>query len=120
MSPDRPPPRIVPVYAVTGGRTEITGRDLPWEALVTTTEAGTRALARLRWEQAHIVNLCRAPMSVAEVATELSVPIVVARVLVSDLLGEGLVQVHQTLLTPGGQPTTEILERLIAGLRTAV
>jgi Protein of unknown function (DUF742) len=125
MSPDDPGfeapprlgPRIVPVYALTRGRTRSVGEDLPWEALVTTTGAGIAALPRLQFEQAAILGFCRNPVSIAEVAVELGVPIAVARVLVSDLKSEGLLVIHLPALTPGGRPGPEILERLLIGLR---
>jgi hypothetical protein len=109
--------RIVPVYALTRGRTRSLGEDLPWETLVTTTGAGVAALPRLRFEQARIIEYCRNPMSIAEVSAELGVPIGVARVLVSDLRSEGLLVIHMPTLDPGGRPGPEILERLLLGLR---
>lgn len=110
-------PRVVPVYALTRGRTRSAGRDLPWEALVATTEAGRAALGRLRFEQAQIVRLCRRPVSVAEVAAELGVPVGVARVLVSDLYADGLLVVHLPTLSDRGRPGADVLERLLTGLR---
>ena len=110
-------PRVVPVYALTRGRTRSAGRDLPWETLVTTTPAGLGALARLRFEQARIIRLCRRPVSVAEVSADLGVPVGVARVLVSDLYADGMLMVHLPSLTDRGRPGTEILERLLTGLR---
>jgi hypothetical protein len=115
-SPDDPP-RVVPVYALTRGRTRSVGRDVPWDALVTTTPAGRAALPRLRFEQARIVGFCRRPVSVAEVGAELSVPLGVARVLLSDLGAEGLLAVHPPTSNDAGRPGTDILERLLAGLR---
>jgi hypothetical protein len=111
-------PRVVPVYALTGGRTRSAGRDLPWETLVTSTPAGLAALGRLRFEQAHIIRMCRRPVSVAEVSANLGVPVGVARVLVSDLYADGMLMVHLPTLNDRGRPGTEILERLLTGLRS--
>lgn len=110
-------PRLVPPYAITMGRTRGAGEDLPWETLVTTTEAARANRSRLRFERARIVDFCDRPMSVAEVGVELGVPIGVARVLVSDMRTDGLLAVHRPALTPRGMPKTEVLERLLAGLR---
>jgi Protein of unknown function (DUF742) len=111
-------PRVVPVYALTRGRTRSAGRDLPWETLVTTTAAGREALPRLRFEQASILRMCRErPVSVAEVSAELGVPVGVARVLVSDLYADGMLMVHLPTLTDRGRPGTDILERLLTGLK---
>jgi Protein of unknown function (DUF742) len=111
-------PRVVPVYALTGGRTRSLGQDLQLETLVTTTSDGLAALPRLRFEQARIVELCQRPVSVAEVAAELRVPLGVARVLVSDLHANRMLAVHRPSVTPDGRPRTEVLERLLSGLRT--
>lgn len=110
-------PRVVPVYALTKGRTRSVGGDLPWETLVTTTTSGVASLARLRLEQKRIVSLCRRPVSVAEVGAELGVPVGVAQVLVADLCNDGLLQVHRPILTEDGRPSPDVLQRLIAGLK---
>jgi hypothetical protein len=119
MSDRRPggDPRLVPVYALTGGRTRARGADLAWEAMVTTTTTGAASLPRLEFEQARIVDLCQWPMSVAEIAAELHVPLGVARVLVSDLSAEGLLEIHLPQLTEQGRPAVEVLERLLIGLK---
>ena len=109
--------RVVPVYAITGGRTRSRGQDLGLETLVTTTEHGVAARARLRFEQAAIIDVCRAPVSVVEVAARIRVPLGVARVLVSDLHADGMLTVHQAAVTSEGRPRTEVLERLLNGLR---
>ena len=109
--------RVVPVYAITGGRTRSRGQDLELETLVTTTERGVAARAQLRFEQAAIIDVCRAPVSVVEVAASIRVPLGVARVLVSDLHADGMLTIHQTAVTRDGRPRTEVLERLLNGLR---
>ena len=111
-------PRVVPVYALTGGRARSRGEDLNLETLVSTTRLGLSSLAQLRFEQARIVELCRTPVSVVEVASQLRIPLGVARVLVSDLHAEGLLSVHRMAGTTDGRPGTDVLERLLSGLRT--
>ncbi len=106
--------RIVPAYALTGGRTRSAGRDLPVETMVTTTADGIRRVVDLRFEQRDIVLLCRRPQSVAEVAARLRVPLGVARVLVSDLTAAGRLAVH---LPTDERPDRAVLERLLSGLR---
>jgi hypothetical protein len=46
------------------------------------------------------------------------VPIGVARVLVSDLHADGMLTIHGSAVTSDGRPRTEVLERLLNGLRT--
>lgn len=106
--------RIVPAYAVTGGRTRSLGRDLPIETMVTTTTKGISAVVDLRFERRAVVLLCRKPQSVAEVAALVRVPLGVARVLVSDLTTAGHLAVH---LPTTDRPDRAVLERLLSGLR---
>jgi Protein of unknown function (DUF742) len=110
-------PRVVPVYALTGGRTRSTSEDLALETLVSSTDEGLASLPELRFEHARIVEVCRTPVSVVEVAAALAVPLGVARVLVSDLHSVHMLAVHRAAAAGGGPPPTEILERLLAGLR---
>jgi hypothetical protein len=117
MHPYRGDPRLVPTYAITMGRTRSAGGDLPWETIVTTTDSGVASRSRLRFEHARIVELCQRPVSVAEVGVELGVPIGVASVLVSDLRTDGFLTVHTPTLTSTGRPKTEVLERLLVGLK---
>lgn len=119
MSDTGDEPRVVPVYALTRGRTRSVGRDLPLEALVTITEGGRARLPLLRFEQARIARLCQDPHSVVEVASHLAVPVGVARVLVSDLHAEDALTVHLPHVNSSGRPRRAVLERLLSGLRAA-
>jgi Protein of unknown function (DUF742) len=110
-------PRLVPFYALTQGRTQPSGRDLPWETLVVATSDGQAARPQLRFEQGRIVDMCRRPVSVAEIASYLGVPLGVAAVLVSDLHDSGHLAVHRPSVTDSGRPRREVLERLLQGLK---
>ena len=111
--------RVVPVYAVTGGRTRANeGPDMPVEALVTTTEAGVFAMD-LQLEYRMTVELAATPVSIVEIGAFLGVPVGVARVLVSDLVNAKYLVVHlpPEPTTADGSLAPEILERLLEGLR---
>jgi Protein of unknown function (DUF742) len=121
VSPDRVPAhgtaagRVVPVYAVTGGRTRSAGRDLPVESLVTATD---RWADDLQQEYRTIIDLAGRPVSLVEIGAELGVPVGVARVLVSDLADAGYLVVHAPPpSTAAGSPPPQILTRLLEGLR---
>src|SRR5215207_11252748 len=58
--------RVVPVYAVTGGRTRSAGTDLPMESLVTVTEHAKQA-ENLRKEYRVILDIAERPVSLVEV-----------------------------------------------------
>jgi hypothetical protein len=109
--------RVVPAYALTRGRTRSVGRDLPLETLVTATDPAVHRPAGLQAERRIIVEMCAAPMSVAEIAAHLQVPLGVARVLVSDLASGGFLTVHLPQQTGNDRPDVAILERLLDGLR---
>lgn len=112
----RPPRRLVPVYAVTGGRTRPEGRELPMESLVTVTE-------RVRWargleaESRAIVEMARRPVSIVEICAALAVPVPVGGVLVGDLVDQGFLTVHAPPPAFGGRPGPAVLTRLLDGLR---
>ncbi len=107
--------RVVPVYAVTGGRTRSTERDLPIESIVTTTGRGTHDLEP---EYRTIVTMAMRPVTLVEIGVALGVPVGVARVLVGDLAASGHLTVHgPPPSTSDGKPTPEILTRLLEGLR---
>jgi Protein of unknown function (DUF742) len=111
--------RVVPVYAVTGGRTRANeGPDMPVEALVTTTDAGVFPMD-LQLEYRMTVELASTPVSIVEIGASLGVPVGVARVLVSDLVNAKYLVVHlpPEPSTADGSLAPEILERLLEGLR---
>jgi hypothetical protein len=103
--------RMFRPYLLTGGRTRSIGVDIPVEALVVTRE--TAPARGMSPEQAHILEACRVPIAIAEIAVSLTVPIGVARVLVSDLAANGYVEVCDTAT----QAETDLIRRLIAGVR---
>lgn len=108
--------RVVPVFAVTGGRTRSGTRDLPVESLVT---AADRWPGELQKEYRVIIDLASAgPVSLMEVAAELHVPFGVARVLVGDLADSGYLIVHAPPpASADGRPARQVLTRLLEGLR---
>jgi hypothetical protein len=104
---------VVRPYAITGGRTR-PEHSYPLEALVLTSADGERADSSRTPEVTAICALCRSSRSVAEVAANLAVPLGVARVLIGDLVGDGLVVVHEPT---DEAPDAHLLERVLSGLR---
>ena len=121
FSGDHGAERVVPVYALTKGRTRPVARELPIETRVTVAEraAGQDANPALQPEWRAIMRLCALrPLSVAEVGAALGVPVGVARVLVSELAGAGYLVVHlPDAAGDDGRPGHAILGRLLDGLR---
>jgi hypothetical protein len=107
--------RLVRPYLITGGRTEPVD-ELPMEALLEALPSAAERAESLRFEPQRVIQLCQTRQSVAEVAAKLEIPLGVARVLVSDLVADGLVRVHRTASADG--PDVHLLERLLDGLRS--
>jgi hypothetical protein len=114
--PDRPRPRLVRPYALTGGRARNQWTELEIEALLSTGPAAAQHAA-LGPEQRTIVRLCdHSFQSVAEISALLKLPLGVVRVLVGDMVDQGLLELYQ----PNHQterPDRALLERVLDGLR---
>ncbi|MCW0216663.1 MAG: DUF742 domain-containing protein [Pseudonocardia sp.] len=104
--------RFVRPYVYTRGRTR-SRYELGLETLVSTPAAafGRAELA----EHGAVLDLCRRPTSIAEVAALMGVPIGVARVIVGDLAVTGGLVVHRTVSAEG--PDVALMERVLSGLR---
>jgi len=103
-------------YVLTGGRTR-SGADLPLETMVRVTTLGSTASPRLALERKKIVNLATEPLSIAELSAHLSIPLGVARVLVGDMVEEGLLDSHKPAVAAGDRPDVALLERVLDGLQ---
>ena len=112
---------LVRPYSRTGGRTHAT-MELAIEALISTTDSGRAHAAHMDGAHQPIAELCQQSRSVAEVSALLRIPLGVARVLVSDMVGMGLVVVHQASAGAdsgaAGRPSVHLMERVLAGLRS--
>ncbi|MPY59681.1 DUF742 domain-containing protein [Streptomyces spongiae] len=111
---------VVRPYAMTRGRTSHAVQhrlDLIAVVVAEIREDDQEADHSLSPEHVDIVELCRdTPQSVAELATELDLPIGVVRVLVGDLVDEEMV--HVTRPVPPAELVDEsILRDVINGLR---
>lgn len=116
----RRPVRLARPFAITGGRTR-SGAELNVEDLVVITIDGSERLSLLQDEQHMIASLCVRPRSVAEVAALIDLPIGVSRVVIGDLVCDGLARVYGSNIGGPGENAAEItlvLERLLDGLRT--
>jgi hypothetical protein len=103
-------------YMWTRGRTR-SGLDLAIEALVSTSMQGRNQIGLLQVEHRTVAELCEQVRSVAEVAALLSLPLGVARVLLGDMAGLGVITVHQTASSSGSSPDLALMERVLSGLR---
>jgi hypothetical protein len=102
-------------FLLTAGR--VAGKDsIAIETQVVATDHGYAYGAQLGFERREIVQLCGDPLSVAEIAAQLSLHLGVVRVLVGDLAGEGHLAVYLPNADAAGDVDT--LLRVIRGLRS--
>ena len=114
---DEPTPsaRFVRPYTITAGRTKATV-DLPMEATLLRQRRGSDT--ELSAGALRILAACDT-RSVAEVSALVSMPIGVVRVLLSDLVEQGFVQVQATITESSSKDERiELIERTLRGLRT--
>jgi hypothetical protein len=100
-------------YTSTAGRTQ-PSTPLDLVSIVRATGRGSVAPERLGREHAQALQLCRSPTSVAEVAAHLRQPVMVTKVLLSDLIESGAITTRYPTFEA---PTPANLERLLHGLR---
>lgn len=106
---------VVRPYAMTRGRTKPAGADLDLIAIVVTTDAPPPDWHALGPEHTTILGKCRHPLSVAEVASEMDLPLGVVRVLLDDLLDHGLISVRRPAQVTQ-LPNERVLKEVIDGL----
>jgi hypothetical protein len=105
VPPDAVDDLVIRPFLLTGGRTRPEHEGLHIETLIQA-NAGA-ATSALRFEARRIVDLCVQPRSVAELSAALRVPLGVVRILVSDLVDEGLVTIAQR-----EQLSVQMIERI--------
>jgi hypothetical protein len=103
-------------YAWTGGRTRASV-DLQLETLISTSDLGEDEARLTQVEYRAVGTLCRHPHSVAEVAAKLSVPLGVAKVILSDMAELGLISIHRTFADDDIAAHLVLMERVLSGLR---
>jgi hypothetical protein len=116
---DRNAGPVVRPYALTGGRTEpADGEVLDLIAVVVASAPAAAAEDPLRLSPEHrrILGLCRRQATVADVASDMALPVGVVRVLIADLIQQGRITVVPRRRA-GEQPSTDLLKEVLHGLR---
>ncbi|MDX6316017.1 MAG: hypothetical protein QOF84_889 [Streptomyces sp.] len=108
---------LVRAYTITGGRTRPeTGQDIDLIAVIVA-DPDAEPDDALDDQHLALMDLCRrAPLSVAEVASEADLAIGVVRVLLGDLLRDGRLRVIRPV-PPADLPDVGLLRDVINGLR---
>ncbi|HEX6248018.1 MAG TPA: DUF742 domain-containing protein [Nocardioidaceae bacterium] len=109
--------RFVRPYTITAGRTKA-AVDLPMEATLRLQPRDASVDADLGVGARQVLDLCD-QRSVAEVSALAHLPIGVVRVLLGDLVQQGLVRVQATITESSStDERIELIERTLRGLRS--
>lgn len=106
-------------YTITHGRTASARADL---SLITIVVAlgppGEQPVRGLEPEHRFILERCRRPVALAEIAAGLNLPVAVTKILISDLITLGAVAARPPVpVTAGQKPDTRLLQAVRDGLR---
>jgi hypothetical protein len=117
---DREAGRVVRPYALTGGRTDPVGGTVLDLISVIVANGPAPAPAKSRGlspEHRKLIGLCQEPMTVADAAADVALPLGVVRVLLADLVQQKYiaVQVRQAMRA---QASPDLLREVLDGLRS--
>ena len=113
---DREAGPVVRPYAMTGGRVVPASDRFDVVAMVVAVPAAAGAGYGLQPEHRAMLAWCREPLAVAELASHLDLALGVVRVLLGDLLSQGLIELFEPQQS-GGLPSAGVLKAVINGLR---
>jgi hypothetical protein len=110
---------VVRPYALTGGRTEPAGGemlDLIAVVVASPRPADAGPPVDVSPEHRKILSLCRQPITVADLASDTTLPLGVMRVLLADLTLDGRITVLPQRPVDE-QPSADLLKEVLHGLR---
>lgn len=116
---DDPEDSLVRPYTITRGRTLPERDDLTLITVVITLDAeiGPGGGRGLQPEHRMILEQCRTPAAVAEIAAGLNLPVAVTKILIGDLIALGRVSTRAPLALAAGQkPDIRLLQAVRDGL----
>ena len=113
---DREAGPVVRPYALTGGRTRPRGESIDLLA-VAKSAVDAKAIDRmlLEPEQAHVLRSCRKPTAVADLASELDLPLGVVKIMLSDMRERGLITIGKPVRS--GLTDPRVLKDVVDALR---
>ncbi|WP_169981192.1 DUF742 domain-containing protein [Microbispora sp. H10836] len=103
-------------YTITRGRTRPTGPEFDLMSIIRTSPSAYSGVTGLAPEHWRILQLCRVPSSVADLASELGLSLNVVRILLGDLRDQGLITARPQA-TVAQLPEERILREVIQGLQ---
>jgi hypothetical protein len=112
---DREAGPVVRHYALTAGRTRPPGEKLDLIDVVTAVIDPRADTRELQPEHRRLIDLCRTPAAVADLASQIDLPLGVVRILLGDLREKGLVRVVRAPRRDTRQES--VLKNVLEGLR---
>ena len=112
---DRDAGPVVRPYALTRGRTRPSGAAIDLLALVTAAGVSQSDLRMLEPEPRQLMRIARNPISVADLASDLDLPLGVVRILLADMRERGLVTIRPPARTRPTDP--QLLKDVADALR---
>jgi len=89
---------VVRAFMVTEGRTRARTEEFPVETMVSPTNGTSASASTLQFERQRIVGQLEQPTAIVEIAARLDLPLRAVQVLVSEMIGDGLLCQHATVL----------------------
>lgn len=106
---------LVRPYALTRGRTRSTRYDLDIVTLVVSLRPEVHDKL-VEPEYARVLWICQHPLSVAEVAAQVDLPLCVVKVLLADLIERNYV-IYRTGCGPVATPDLDTMQKVLDGIR---
>jgi Protein of unknown function (DUF742) len=113
---DREAGPVVRHYALTAGRTRPRGEKLDLIDMVTAVSEPRADPRGLEPEHRQLIELCQTPAAVADLASQVDLPLGVVRILLGDLREKGLVRVVRAPVR--GTARESVLKSVLEGLRS--
>jgi Protein of unknown function (DUF742) len=107
---------VVRPYALTQGRTRHAGASFDLVATVMTTPAALTEPAALAPEHMSVLQLAHAPTTVADIASDVDLPLGVVRIILADLRELGLVAIRHPVVM-AERVDKHTLREVLHGLR---
>ncbi|MBF6166983.1 DUF742 domain-containing protein [Streptomyces gardneri] len=109
---------LVRLYTVTRGRTEGAPYELDMLTLVITASIDIQPRRRTEPEYTRILQISRTAQSVAELAAQLDLPLSTTKILVGDLIDEGLLLFRSPDPAPeSAAQNTQLLRAILKGIQ---
>lgn len=107
---------LVRPYVIAQGRDHANAVQLDMISVVIAAKRAEVDEMALEPEQLRILELCRRPLSVAEVSAHLDIPVAVVKVLLSDLLNRGLA-LARAPYTAKSPVSRDVLQAVLDGIQ---